>query len=384
MPSSKYDIDAMRKKMRERLAGRPQDPNEFRPAKAKKDEAPIIYRFYILPGLNEGDKCFGGKCSRGMDDLFFIKNGHHWIEKRPHACPRVLRDEECDLCQLGFDLLGETDDKAKRQAIVKQYLANSQFAVNIFFPNVKQNPEELRNTVKWFNASKTCFDHWDAAFNADDAGDEEDPRAYGCFFDEEAAFLYQLEVKHGGGYNDYKSSKFLAKNGPHPIVRDKNGNPHAKAIQAILDARHDLWTKIDEPDPDKLTKMAHQMLHGEAPSEDDVPATTHSGADDDDLPPPVDDDDGATDLEAETPVAEPPTESTKKETKPAADTKPAKATPPKKVKAAATAVVDTSESDAEPEPEPAKAAAAAAVVEGGDDDDEELDDLLSRLRPDES
>jgi hypothetical protein len=256
-----YDVQKIRNQLRNKLSTRPQDPFEFRPPKAKKDET-LKLRFYVLTPLVKGDKCHGGTASRSMDDLFCIKHGNHWVNNKPHACPRVNRDEPCELCDAGFDMLRETDDKDKRRAIIQNWLSQSVYLVNIYFPNIQSNPEALRGKVMFFNAPKTCFDQWYAAVNRDTGGDEADPEAFGVFYDPENAYLYQLEIVLNGNNNSYKTSKFLAQMGPHPIARLKDGSADSKRIQTLLDQRHDLATKIEEPNPDKIRKLCNSMLNG--------------------------------------------------------------------------------------------------------------------------
>lgn len=265
MQQTAYDIDAIRAQMRAQMSSRPKDPFEFRPPKIKKGET-VKYRYFVLPPLKEGDKCASGLASRDMG-AFAIKNGQHWVNNSPHPCPRAFNNEECQLCSIGFDLLNEAgEDDDKRKAIVKRWLAQQLFAVNIYFPNVEANPEDVRGKTMWTNAQKVVMDMFMAALNRDSGGDAADPEAYGVFFDENNAYLFQLEVKGEGKYNGYKGSKFLANLGRMPIV-GQAGKPNAAAIQKILDSRHDLWTKIEVPDPQKIAKLAHKMISGDVGGE---------------------------------------------------------------------------------------------------------------------
>lgn len=274
-----YDIDKIRAQMK-KLAGKPQDPFEYRPPKAKAGET-IKHRFYVLPPLQKGDKCHGGAMTKDMGNAVCVKHGNHWVNNKPYACPRVLLEEECELCQAGFDLLSETNDKDKRNAIVKQFLAQTSYAVNVYFPSIESNPEELRDKVLWFNAQKTIFDILHEALMRDNGGDEEDPQAFGVYYNEQNAFLFQIQIQQSGTYNDYRTSKFLAKIGPMPIAVTKDKKPDDKKIQKILDSRHDLCLKVEQPNPKKIHQLCQVILHGaedvdEQPSEPPETETSDS------------------------------------------------------------------------------------------------------------
>lgn len=259
-----YNIEELRKRMKERASSRSQDPHEFVPPKAKGDQV-IKFKFFILPDLNEEDLCFGGKATRGMDGMFFLKDGVHWVNKRPHACPRILSEEECEMCNIGFELMGEEESKDAKRAIAKQWLSQTNYKVNIFFPAMEPNPVIYHGKTMWFNGPKTCFDQWYGAFHRNDGGTEDDPEAHGVFYDPYEAFAYSLVIKNQGDYNDYKSSKFLANLGKVPILCLPGTKTADEAgIQKILNLRHDLFTKIDVPNPKKITELAQTMLHGEA------------------------------------------------------------------------------------------------------------------------
>lgn len=346
---SRYDIEKIRKQMSEKFSSR-QDPDEFRPEDAK-DGKVLKYRFFILPPLEEGDACKGGTASRDQG-LWVLRHGLHWINKRPEPCPRILNDEDCELCSTGFSLMNELEksEKDARRAISKKWLSTTKNMVNIYFIHDEVNPEAMRGTVKYFNADKGVFDIWDAAINRKDAGDNHDPQAHGVFFDEENAFLFQLEVKEKGGYNNYEASKFLAKSGPIPIAADKSGNPDRKAIDRILAQRVDLWTKVKEPSQEKIHKVYLKMVGGGDDDDDDATHAagieTHGPAVSESAAP------------AAPVTAPPPPVQQPAATKPAA-TKPAKpvATKPAAVK-------------------PAKAAVAA----DDDDDDEDVNAILKKIQ----
>lgn len=275
--TSSYDIEKIRRKMAAKVDGRRSDPFEFRPPKAKSEEV-LKYRFYILPDLVKGDKVNGGLASCDMD-TFVVKHGQHWVNNKPHPCPRLFNDEECEMCQAGFDALAEIpkSDKAKRQAVVRQFLSSSVFAGNIYFPPIDPNPEELRGRVCWYNAPKQVFDMWYAALNRNDGGDADDPEAHGVIYNPYGAFLFQLVAKKGGDYNEYKASKFIAAAGAHPIVM-VGGKPDEAAIQKILDSRHDLFTKIEVPDPQKIHQLYQNIMHGDDGSDEIKPTTPENMA----------------------------------------------------------------------------------------------------------
>jgi len=260
-----YDIEALRKKLQQSQGGKFNDPNEFRPAKATSDKEPTVYRFFILPPVITGEVLASGIVKKGME-MFYVPVAHHWINDKPHACPRIFDDSHCELCQFGFDLLKGEKDENKRKDIVKQFMPTQYFRVNILFTNSKLNPEDLRGTVKWFNAPKTCFDMWTTALMRDDAGDPEDPKAYGVFFDENNAFPFDLNVIKDGKNNGYKRSKFLTKS--QPMIALADGSPDKEALTEMLKNRHDLWSRIDVPDKQKIKSLANAIINGDGDSSD--------------------------------------------------------------------------------------------------------------------
>lgn len=257
-----YDVEAIRKKLKATMTGKYNDPDEFKPEKAKSNTEAIKYRFYILPPIAEGEILKSGPVKRTMEN-FFVAHANHWINEKPYPCPRVWDHSECPICQCGFDLLKECKDEDRRRAIREQWMPAAYYMVNIFFPNIKQNPEDLRNKVKFYNAPKTCFDLWYAALMRDSKGDAEDPEAYGVFFDERAAFLFELNVLKSGRQNSYKTSKFLANVGPQPMITDKDGKPAIKALEVLLKLRHNLWDKIEIPEHEKIKSIYLSMTDGD-------------------------------------------------------------------------------------------------------------------------
>lgn len=273
-----YDIEAIRKKLKDSMAGKFADPDEFRPEKGKSTTEPIKYRFYILPPIMEGDKLKSGVVKRGMEQ-FFIAHANHWVNQKPYPCPRVWDHSECPLCSMGFSLLKDTKDDNQKRKIREQWMPATYYMVNIFFPNTKMNPEDLRNKVKFYNAPKTCFDLWSSALLKDNCGSPEDPEAFGVFYDERAAFMFELCVLKQGLQNSYKTSKFLSNGGkPQPMVVDKDGKPNDKVLTALLALRHDLWSKIEIPDMEKIKKLYAALAEG-----DDEPRTSSGSFDEDEV-----------------------------------------------------------------------------------------------------
>ena len=275
-----YDIETIRKNLAKAVSGKFNDPDEFRPEKAKENSE-IKYRFFILPPFKSGDIIKGGPATHSMDN-FFIANGSHWINSKPHACPRVWDNSDCPICQYGFDLLKECKEQRasddRKQQIRSQCMPSTYYMVNIFFTNWKGNPEDLRGKVKFFNAPKTCLDKWMSTLMKDDKGDAEDPDAYGVFFDESSAFCFELIVTKEGKNNGYKTSGFIKNNGnPVPMIMNEDRTPNRKKLDQLLELRIDLFSKIEIPDHKKISRLASVMINGD----DDDDDNKNGGFDDD-------------------------------------------------------------------------------------------------------
>jgi hypothetical protein len=258
-----YDVEAIRRKIKQAMSGKFSDPDEFRPEKAQPNQPPICYQFFILPPFGLGEQIKGGKAKQGMDQ-FYVTHGNHWFGDKPHACPRVWDDTECPICKFGFDLLKDekiSKDDQKRRRVIETWMPNQCYMMNIFFPAVKKNPEDLHNRVMFYNAPKTILDICTATLMRDDAGDPESPEAFGVFFDENNAFLFELQVTKQGKNNSYKSSKFLAT--PRPMIRNTDGSPNETAIAKLLESRHDLFAKIEVPSMEKIKKVFQVMSNGD-------------------------------------------------------------------------------------------------------------------------
>jgi hypothetical protein len=129
----------------------------------------------------------------------------------------------------------------------------------------------------WFNAPKQVYDLFEACVMSDGSGDASDPQAYGVFYDENEAYLFQLSIKKKNDWNDYTSSKFLANLGKRPVAANKDG-PFAARIKQILDSRHDLFTKFQARDvvalENLLTKFKASDPSEEAGFDDEAKKTS--------------------------------------------------------------------------------------------------------------
>jgi len=263
MESRSEMLKKLRARMAERAKGK-KDPDEFRPPKAKDGEK-LEFLFRVLPPLEEGDTCKGAPNSVAEKtmDLWFYENGGHFVNNTKIECPRIHDKEECSICQLGFDLMEDNDDKEFRRSIARKYLARSFYAVNIYFLNVDKNPESVRGKVQWMNLPKTVCDRMEECINNDNVGDAQDPKAAGIFFHPtEGGYTFKLVVEKQGEYNNYERSDFLAAS-YGPLVRDSKGQPVMEKIQEILDRRFWLPTKFQPRDAKKLEEVAKKMLDRE-------------------------------------------------------------------------------------------------------------------------
>jgi hypothetical protein len=237
------DRSAMLQKLRERLqkkkGGFRRDPAEWRAPQVTPGEE-FKAKVYILPPLEKGDACASGTAEIGMDGLFFTQVGDHWINKKKFPCPRVYDNDDCPYCQLGFDLLSETEQKAARSEISRAYLPRTQYVCNLFFADVKTNPDELRGKVVFYAMPKTIFDKLEECISLDSAGhDPDDPQAWGIFYDPNDAYPLSIVINKKGDYNSYTDSKLLA------AGRGKIASSQKK-IDEILAQRHDVPGKYPE------------------------------------------------------------------------------------------------------------------------------------------
>jgi hypothetical protein len=244
-------LDRMRQKQAEQSGFR--DLTEWRAPKLKSPEEKS-FRVIILPPLEQGDPCVGGTASESMD-LYYRVFGYHLINKKRYECPRVHPEKgDCPLCSTGFDLMKETDDKKVRSGLAKEWLSQQNFAVNIYFENHKDNPEDLRGKVFWWSLPNAVQMICDKAFKSDDAGDDDNPKAHGLFFDPNDAFPLIIEIKVKNDYNNYEGSKFLGKSRPIAATQEE--------IDAILAKRHDVMKKFEARDIKALEKLLQDKLGG--------------------------------------------------------------------------------------------------------------------------
>lgn len=259
-----YDVAAIRKKIKESQQGKFNDPDEFKPAKATSPTEALKYHFFILPPVQAGDILNkSGQATRSQEQ-FFVPHGDHWVNNKPYPCPRMWDGSDCEICQFGFDLMKEDKckvDKNYKTKVVQTWMPASYNMINIYFPNVSVNPEELRNRVLYYNAPKTIIDICMACLMRDDEGDPELPSAYGVFFDELKAFKFEMRVLKDGNNNSYKTSQFFPK--PQPLAKNEDGTPKMAAIEAILKLRHDLFSKIEKPDRENIKKAFRSMVDGD-------------------------------------------------------------------------------------------------------------------------
>lgn len=230
-------------KLRERLlkkkGGFQRDPAEWRAPRVGNGEE-FRAKAYILPPLEKGETCASGKAEQGMDGLFFTQVGDHWINRKKFPCPRVYDNDECPYCQLGFGLLSETDDKAARKEISKNYLPRTQYTVNLWFPDISLNPDDLRGVVKYYALPKTIFDKLEECIQNDGPGDDPDlPQPWGIFYDPQEAYPLSIKITKKGDFNNYEACQLLAA-GKGKIAKSQ------KEIDKILDQRHDIPAKYPE------------------------------------------------------------------------------------------------------------------------------------------
>lgn len=270
----------VRKRYQEQSGRRSQDPNEWKPPKVQEGKEYKV-KFIILPPLEVGDKCYGGTNTTNMRGLPTYRGGTHWINNRPYECPRLHDNEECKYCQYGFDLLSETEDKDDRRQILRAYVANEFYAVNIYFPPYKSCPPDLRGKVMWWKVTqKTVWTKFRECLerNEEDArGDTpEEELPWGFFYEPDEAYQFLLHVTSKGDFNNYELSKFIAST-KGPIIAGDDGEVDWEKLQPILDQRHDLGAKFDARDGAKLAGMVDALDSPEPESEAD------SGFDEDEL-----------------------------------------------------------------------------------------------------
>lgn len=267
MPSEQDRKEMLRKvreKMNQRKGGRQKDPHEWRAPKVAEGKE-LKIKCYVLPPISPGDTVESGLAEGDMQGLFYYQVGDHWINKKKLPCPRAYDNDDCPYCQLGFDLMKETDDKKARSELARTYLPKTSYVVNLYFPPFKSTPEDLRGKVFYYAAPKTIFDKFDECLNRDDdGGDPDNPEPYGLFYEPNEAYPFLIHITAKGEYNDYNSCKFLAA-GRGPILED------SQKLQAILDQRHDIPSKYPARTPENLktlSKIVDDLLKGSSGDDD--------------------------------------------------------------------------------------------------------------------
>jgi len=252
---SKAALLAKMRKNQNKSGGSKRDPTEWRP-KYKEGETQK-FKVYILPPLMEDDICLGKDGSpikaESDWDVWFVNHGHHFINKRRHQCPRIHGTGDCPMCDAGFELMRDVDDKDARRAIAREWLSQESRGVNIYFLDSKENPDDLRGKVLWWNMPNVLFEQCVACIERDNPGDDEDdPQPFGLFFMPDEAFPVSIQLQEKGGYNNYDGSKILAKS--RSITDDED------ELDSILNRRTDIRLKFDDPDPKKLSEIVDDKL----------------------------------------------------------------------------------------------------------------------------
>ena len=261
----KEQLRKIREKVRKRKGERQRDPDEWRPPRLEVGKD-LKAKGYIMPPLEKGDASAAGKAKHGMDGVYFLQVGDHWINNKKYPCPRVYDNDKCPLCDLGFDLIRDTEDKKARSELAKAYLPQTRYAVNIYFPKYSTNPEDLRGRVIFYSMPSTMFDKLDKCLNNDDPGDDpQDPQPWGFFYDENDAYPFLIHITKQGIYNDYSQCKFLV-GAQGPIAKT------AEKVEQILEMRHDLVAKFPARSADNLKdleKIVQGILDGSDENDND-------------------------------------------------------------------------------------------------------------------
>jgi hypothetical protein len=328
MAKSRADrLAEVRKRMQERSGRKARDPNRFSPSKVDQGEE-LSIKLVVLPPLDVGEACADGENTTEMGGMYSYQSGTHWVNKKTYECPRLHDNDDCPMCQMGFDLLSETEDKEERKKIVKTFLASETHNVNVYFPPFKSTPAELRGKVMWWPIwQRGIFQKFNECLNTNedeaqgDTPDEQKP--WGFFYEVDEAYVFLLKIVEKGGWNNYDQSKFL------PTTRGKLADllPKGTTVDDILAQRHDLGSKYEARDPAKLENIVKMLTEPEADSDDGfdedeliddtITETSSTSTDDDEL---IDDtatstDDGLVDEPEEPKAEEPKAEEPKAEEK---------------------------------------------------------------------
>ena len=244
-----YDIAAMRAKAKTAFTSKQKDPDQFRVGKLENGQDSLRYRMFILGPYQQGNQLRTGPAQQGMD-FYVIPEHLHWINNKPYACPRHHGGGSCRFCDHAFSLLKEVDqeDKEAKKKIYSTWLPQVNYLANIYMTPWSKNPQELHNRVMWTKFTKPVVDILQACFDRPDAGPADDIQAFGPFFDEMGGFIFELTATIMGQTTSFKTSSFVKDGGlgngvPYPIVHN-GGQYDPNIIQAILNARHDLHSKL--------------------------------------------------------------------------------------------------------------------------------------------
>lgn len=269
LPDRAELLARVRQKRQERERNK-RDADEWRCPKADKEQKFEFY-FIILPDLASGEKCRSIEATAPSDSgMWYHENGGHFYENKRYECPRIHDQGECEMCTLGFDLMRESEDKEYRSKIAFKYLAKSYFAVNIYFPNISKNPENLRGKVFWYNMPNSVWSKFDSCINSDDQGDTDDPKASGIFYHPtEGCYQFKLVAYKKGEYNTYEESCFLPRTFG-PLARNADGTPNEARIQEILDQRLWLPGKFEARDNEKIKEIVAKLQAKEVGNEEEV------------------------------------------------------------------------------------------------------------------
>ena len=144
------------------LGGRAAEPGSGRPG-SRGQPVPLLQscRRPALPAADRGRPGLPGQVN-----CFFVSEGQPLGPLRgPASCPRVTRMRVAVRYRstTGFRLRSRgrggsrTLQQRLRTALSRQWLPTTNRLVNIWFPPVTSNPEELRDRVMWFKATYHCI-----------------------------------------------------------------------------------------------------------------------------------------------------------------------------------------------------------------------------------
>ena len=259
----KYDAESAKANLKKLKSQKSVDPNRFTPNKATTQQS-HSYVFFILPPLELGEPCSDGKVAgaktadMGMDGQFAIRGGNHWASQKPYACPRIQANEECELCNTGFELMKDIpkteENKKARSAIAKSYLGQEYFIANVYFHPMfsKQNPPAVNGKVMYLDLPRAILNRCESVLEADP---EMQGKAAGVFYDPMRAFPLEMKVTLVNGYNNYEQSAFLA--APSAIGANE------EEIEKILASRHCLFDKLEKIDLAQIHKINNALLNAQ-------------------------------------------------------------------------------------------------------------------------